>query len=95
MYSIFPTKAFSRKAKKILRTKQLQESFKRSIAIFEINPFAKGLFTHKVQSRKYGLMYSSKVTGDIRLIWNFDENNMILILLFDIGGHEGARKVYN
>lgn len=94
MYTIFPTKAFSRKAKKLLNTKQLKELFKKCIEILELDPFAKNLSTHKVQSRKYGLMYSSRISGDLRLIWNFDEDDRIVIILFDVGGHEGGNKVY-
>jgi len=39
-------------------------------------------------------MYSSKVTGDLRIIWNFDKNNNLFLILLDLGGHEGKNKVY-
>lgn len=94
MYTLLPTKAFLRKIKKVLATQKLKQDFKVSLLLLEKDPFSKGLATHKVQSRIHGLMYSSRVSKDIHIIWNFDENDRIIILLFDIGGHEGKGRVY-
>lgn len=94
MYTLFPTKAFLRKAKKILNSQNLQKNFGNTLKLLENSPFSTTLSTHKVQSKKHGIMYSSKITGDIRIIWNFDEDNKLVLLLFDIGGHEGKNKVY-
>lgn len=94
MYKLFPTKTFLRRAKKVLNSGKLKKDFGRCLDALEKDPFSKILGTHKVQSRLHGIMYSSRVSGDIRIIWNFDENNNILILLIDIGRHEGGGKVY-
>lgn len=56
--------------------------------------FDKRLITHKVGTKNLGKRYSSRVDGDLRLIWDFDENDRLILLLLDIGGHSGAKKVY-
>jgi len=50
------------------------------------------LKTHKVFISDYGKVYSSNVTGDIRVIWSLEETYVLLLL--DIGGHEGSTRVY-
>jgi len=61
------------------------------------DPFEKSFRTHKVNAKNFGSSYSSRVTGDIRIIWQYnpDNNNEIQILeLLDIGGHSGGNRVY-
>lgn len=94
MYTLFPTKAFLRKAKKLIDSAQKRQNLEESLIKLETNPFYSTLKTHKVQSGKYGLMYSSRVTGDLRIIWNFDQDDKLILLLLDLGGHEGGNKVY-
>ncbi len=60
-----------------------------------LDPFYPGLKTHKVNSRLFGNAFSSRVTGDIRIIWKFDDNKTLTLLLMDLGGHSGRGKVYN
>ena len=56
------------------------------------NPFLKGLGTHKVSTVIGENRYSTRVTGDLRIIWEFDNNTVIILLA--LGGHSGSRKVY-
>jgi len=58
------------------------------------NPRYPSLKSHKVETRQYGVCWSSSVTGDIRIIWDFDEHQNLNILVLDIGGHSGKHKVY-
>ena len=95
MYQLFPTKVFLRKAKSILDTQIKKNALEKTLQNLEVDPFSSALRTHKVQSRNFGQMYSSKVTPDLRLIWNFDQENNLILLLLDIGGHSGSNKVYN
>ena len=39
-------------------------------------------------------IFSSRVTGNIRIVWDYSENEINVIDVFDIGGHEGKDKVY-
>lgn len=57
------------------------------------DPFHKGLRTHRVSTKIFGKRYSSFVTGDIRIIWDFADDGTIILLL-TIGGHEGKNSVY-
>jgi mRNA-degrading endonuclease YafQ of YafQ-DinJ toxin-antitoxin module len=94
MYRLIPSKPFLRKSKKLMNGKRKRAQLEKALLLLEADPFSNPLKTHKVQSRKYGLMYSSKVNSDLRLIWNFDEENRLVLLLLDLGGHEGSGKVY-
>ena len=58
------------------------------------NPRYSSLKSHKVETRHYGVRWSSSVTGDIRIIWDFDEHQNLSILILDVGGHSGKHKVY-
>jgi mRNA-degrading endonuclease YafQ of YafQ-DinJ toxin-antitoxin module len=57
------------------------------------DPFYKGLKTHKVNSSKWGEIYSSRITKDLRVLWDFSQNELIIIIV-DIGGHEGSKAAY-
>ena len=57
-----------------------------------VNPFSIGLRTHMVRISSLGRVYSSKVSGDIRILWTLEEED--IILLHRIGGHSGSSKVY-
>jgi mRNA-degrading endonuclease YafQ of YafQ-DinJ toxin-antitoxin module len=46
------------------------------------------LKTHKIRTKNEHYFYSSRVTGDIRIIWQFDEYNQINIIMVDFGGHD-------
>ena len=48
-------------------------------------PFYPALKTHKVESR-YGKVFSSRLSNDIRVLWKFSDKETILI--FDIGSHD-------
>jgi mRNA-degrading endonuclease YafQ of YafQ-DinJ toxin-antitoxin module len=59
-----------------------------------IDPFNVKLRTHKVESRLYGYVYSSRVSGDLRILWIFEDENDLIVLLLSVGGHSGKHKVY-
>jgi mRNA-degrading endonuclease YafQ of YafQ-DinJ toxin-antitoxin module len=58
------------------------------------NPKHSSLHSHKVNTLAYGQRWSSSATGDIRIIWDYDNENRLIILLLDIGSHSGTHKVY-
>lgn len=57
------------------------------------NPFELSLKTHKVESKKYGAALSSSIDGDLRFIWNFNDQKIHIVIL-DVGGHSSFNKVY-
>lgn len=95
MYQIKQSKVFKKSVEKLI--KQNRIIFKKiNTTVFKLasNPFDQSLRSHKVNTRNLGLRYSSRVDGDLRIIWSFDEEENLIIHLLDIGGHSGARSVY-
>lgn len=66
----------------------------KTLKILAQEPFYPSLHTHKVISKNFGEQYSSRVTGDIRIIWCFHENHVLTLLVLDIGTHSGSHRVY-
>jgi mRNA-degrading endonuclease YafQ of YafQ-DinJ toxin-antitoxin module len=44
-------------------------------------------------SHKVGEFWSCRVTGDLRIIWEYKKGELVLVLL-KIGGHSGSSSVY-
>ena len=94
MYELQTTSNFRKKYKKLVeKNKKLQNAIEKTLELLRSNPKYKSLKTHKVFLSQYGEVYSSFVTGDIRVIWIQIENKLIILLL-DIGGHSGGKGVY-
>ena len=86
-----------KKAEKLIKNNaEIQERLNVCLINLKNNPFDLSLKTHKVRSKLFGIKYSSSVTGDIRIIWDFDEENEEIKVLevYDIGGHSGNKSVY-
>ncbi len=60
----------------------------------QVNPFLSNLKTHKVNSKIKKGVFSSRISGDIRIIWEFSETKVEVLDLLDIGGHSGSKGVY-
>ncbi len=56
-----------------------------------MDPLGLGLRTHIVNTSSIGKVYSSRVNGDIRILWRFENGDIILLLT--IGGYSGSTKV--
>ena len=55
-----------------------------------------GLNSHKVVTSKFGICFSSRVSGDIRILWKYSQIGVMEIIdLIDIGGHDCSGAVYN
>ena len=86
---------FLKQAKKLIkRNPDLAKRVNKVIAILKCDPFYQGLKTHKVESKLYGFAHSSRVTKDVRIIWNFNGEVATILDILDIGGHSGKGKVY-
>lgn len=58
------------------------------------DPKTPSLKSHKVDTRKFGKRWASKVTGNLRIIWDYDKNQQLTILILSLGSHTGKHKVY-
>lgn len=72
----------------------LLKKFKKALAILSQDPFYSSLKTHKVETKKYQNVYSSLITGDVRVIWKFDKEVKTILLILETGTHSGANQVY-
>ncbi len=94
MFEIETTEAFRRKyAKLILNNSLMKIRIDKAVMELSINPKQRSLKTHKVTLPRLGEVYSSRVTGDVRIIWEYASGKAILMLI-DIGGHSGSKSVY-
>jgi len=73
---------------------QLKKRLKTALEKLAMNPSHPSLNSHKVNTRNYGVRWSSWVTGDVRIIWDYIHEDRLVILLLDIGKHSGTHKVY-
>lgn len=93
-YHLEFTKKTARKYKKLtVKNTHLQEKIQEILKVLVDAPFHSKLKTHKVHITNYGIVYSSQVTQDIRIIWDLEKERITIILL-DIGGHSGSKGVY-
>lgn len=93
------TLRFSPKADKLISrdiksNPVLKSKLSKALKTLSEKPFSTVLRTHKVYTSKYGLVYSSVVSGDVRILWQISEDRVVIIIL-TIGGHSGKRKVYS
>lgn len=95
MYKLTTTRYFDRTYETLVKKNRLLE--KKILKVFHFlkdDPFYPSLKSHKANTKNYGERWSSWVTEDLRIIWDFDEHNNLIILLLDIGKHSGVKKVY-
>ncbi len=93
-YQIHFTVGFKRKFNQISKKNlTLKNSIKKTVHSLAEDPFQRTLRTHQVNTSKYGKVFSSSVSKDIRIIWDFQDKDMAILLLA-IGGHSGSNKVY-
>lgn len=93
-FTLRPQPRFTRKFKKLVQSgSALAERFERTLTLLSQNPAAPSLRTHKVNLAGVKV-YSSSVTGDIRIVWRYADGVLDIIDLLDVGGHEGSKSVY-
>jgi len=94
-YALIASIYFKKKYKKIVQTANLKKAVQKTLIQLETDPFYTGLKTHKVISlATNSVEFSSRVTGDIRIIWNFSDGKINIIELLDLGGYDGKNGVY-
>lgn len=95
MYDFFFTKNFERNYKKLTNHNQnLKKEIKQTINFLKNDPYHPTLRTHKVSTVLWGVKRSSRVNGDIRIIWDFSATSISVINIITLGGHSGKSRVY-
>ena len=94
-FKLYLTPSFNKSFKKIAKKNQkVINQVNKTLMLLRENPFYNSLNSHKVESVKYGLCPSSRVTGDLRVLWERSKTEVQILDILDIGGHSGKNKVY-
>jgi mRNA-degrading endonuclease YafQ of YafQ-DinJ toxin-antitoxin module len=67
---------------------------KKALNILRQDPFYPSLNSHKVNTRIFGEKWNSWVSGDIRIVWDFDPNEKMKIIIFALITHTGTHREY-
>ena len=97
-YQLDYTETFVKSIKKLSGKKpldiKLKKALEKCLITLADNPKSPGLNSHIVDSLDKKDVWSSWVTGDIRIIWEYNENKTLSIFLIRVGGHSGRNSVY-
>jgi mRNA-degrading endonuclease YafQ of YafQ-DinJ toxin-antitoxin module len=95
MYTPTSTPTYDEAYKKLIKgDKELEKRAKKAVKLMRIDPFYPSLKSHKVNTKHFAKKWSSWVTSDLRIIWDFDEDKKEIILLFAIAKHSGSSREY-
>lgn len=95
MYTPVSTPTYEEAYKKLIKNdKEKVKRTKKALKLMRVDPFFPSLKSHKVNTRSFGVKWSSRISGDLRIIWNFDEEKKQIILLLTISKHSGTHKEY-
>lgn len=95
MFTLIFTRNFDEKYIQVIKkNKEVEKKIRKALHFLKQDPFYPSLKTHKANTKNYGEKWSSWATGDIRIIWDYDMENRLVIILLDIGKHSGTHKIY-
>ena len=95
MYTLLSTKTLDESYKKIIKIdEQKVKKTQKAFNLLQQDPFYPSLKSHKANTRSFGERWSSWITGNLRIIWDFDEDQQLVILLLAITEHSGTHKEY-
>jgi mRNA interferase YafQ len=95
-FQLSPNEYFKKKYKKyIQKNSAIKSKAVKAFLVLQSNPFNPSLKTHKVNAKVKNEVFSSSISDDLRIIWEFSNQQINIIDLLDIGGHSGKTGVYN
>ena len=95
MYKLVFAKSFWQRYKAISRKdSRLKKKIVKIFKLLALNPRYPSLKSHKVATRKFGERWVSMITGDLRIIWDYGEDEELTILVLSLDGHSGKHKAY-
>lgn len=96
MYKLVFSDGFWEVYRKITKNNsKLKKQIIKALKLLASDPKHRGLRAHKVTTRRFGEKWAIWVSGDIRIIWDYDKGSRLTILVLAIGSHSGGRKVYS
>ena len=95
MYKLNFKEHFLKKYVKLVkRDQKLDEKIRKVLNKLSADPKDTSLKCHHVYSPIFGKLWTCRITGDLRIIWDYSKEHILILDIFDIGEHEGKRKVY-
>ncbi len=95
MFEIVFLEGFEKSFKKVIqKDKILIKKFFKVIELLSKDPHYPSLKSHKVDTIGYDDVWASSVSGDVRIIWFYDENEQLVINCLKLGTHGGGNQVY-
>ncbi len=95
MYTLRFLDSFMSTYKTLIKGDKIKEKrTRKDLNLLKQDPFYSSLKSHKVDTRNFGKRWSSWITGDLRIIWDFDTEEKMRIVLFAIVTHSGAHREY-
>lgn len=94
-YNLDFTPEFLADYKKLTKKNNLLiKKFSKGLKLLADDPQHNSLKSHKVDTVDNQDVWSSWITGDIRVIWLYDQNLKLVIVLLEAGTHSGSNRVY-
>jgi len=95
MYQLLFTERFKRNFKKVISNDEpLANKVEEILKMIAQEPFQQRLRSHKVAAKDIGSAWSTRVTGDIRIIWLYSKEYKNTLEIVNIGTHTGQHRVY-
>lgn len=91
-YTIELSSSVVRDIKKLSKDKKVSVKIQKTFEMIASNPFDSRLKSHLVNVPSLGRVWSSRVTGDLRLEWAFNPNNQLIIFALRLQGHDTVYK---
>ena len=87
-FKILSTTLFDKKYEKLKKkNRKIESKFIKFVSRLATNPKYPSLKSHQVNHPEYGKIWSSWVHDDLRVLWKY-EGEKIVILLLDIDDHD-------
>lgn len=95
MHALHFASTFAPTYKTLIKNNQeLEKRTEKALRLLKNDPSYPSLKSHKVNTRNFGEKWSSWITGDLRIIWDFDPEEKMRIILFAIATHTGIHREY-
>lgn len=78
----------------VKRNLEKEKRTEKTLNFLRQEPFYPSLKSHKVNTRSFGERWSSWVSPDLRIIWDFDPKEKMRIIIFAIVTHTGTHREY-
>lgn len=89
MFQLEYTKTFIKDLKRLkYKDKITAERVNNTLKKLISDPTHPGLKSHTVGENEHGNIWSSRVTGDIRVLWPYSSEQTLVIILLKVGGHD-------